>query len=71
MSPCCVLEQDIFTPKRTGKIQEAMAQSEHDCKIVYRDIKHQTILTKPSWMCMLVFSVKFVELHNKNIEACQ
>ena len=27
---CCVLEQDIFTPKSTGNSQEAVALSQHD-----------------------------------------
>ena len=40
---CFVLDQEIFTPiKSTGNTQEAVAPSQQDGKIVYRDVKHQT-----------------------------
>ena len=42
VKPCCVLEQGAFTPKKTGNTQEAVAPSEHDLKIVCRDVKNQS-----------------------------
>ena len=37
----CPLARQIYSPKSAGNTQEAVAQSPHDCKIVYRDVKNQ------------------------------
>ena len=45
VKPCCALEQGTFTPqKSTGNTQEVMALSQHDRKIVNRDVKNQSTL---------------------------
>ena len=36
------LSKTYLPPKSTGNTQEAVAPSQHDWKIVYRDVKHQT-----------------------------
>ena len=43
----CPWARHIYPPKSTDNTQEAVAQSQHDLKIVYRDVKHQT-KPKPS-----------------------
>ena len=35
------LSKTYLPPKSTGNNQEAVAPSQHDLKIVYRDVKHQ------------------------------
>ena len=46
VKPCCVIEQGTFTqivlPKSTGNTQEAVAPSQHDWEIVYREVKNQS-----------------------------
>ena len=36
------LSKTYLPPKSTGNTKEALAPSQHDRKIVYRDVKHQT-----------------------------
>ena len=36
------LSKAHLLPKSTGNTQEAVAASQHDCKIVYRDVKNQS-----------------------------
>ena len=36
------LSKTYLPPKSTGNTQEVVAPSQHDWKIVYRDVKHQT-----------------------------
>ena len=35
------LSKTNLLPKSAGNTQEAVAPSQHDCKIVYRDVKNQ------------------------------
>ena len=41
------LSKTYLPPKSTGNTQEAVAPSQHDRKIVYRDVKNQSNQTKP------------------------
>ena len=50
------LRKTYLPPKSTGNTQEAVAPSQHDCKIVYRDVKLQTHQNN---ICFMVFPVCF------------